>query len=443
VGWIANRNALVTAAFALAALGAHDVAARGRRHAPGTSTPTPTRAWTAASALLLALALGAGEATVAVVGFLVAHALFLDRRRWAARLASLAPHGLVLGAWALVYRLGGYGAHGSGVYLEPLRAPVQLASATLRHLPLLLATELGAPSPDVYTFLPLPGRVAIVLGCVAFVAWAGAAMWRLVRADASARFLALGALLATLPACAVFPSGRLVTISGFGLVGLVALVGAGVADGATWLPLPSERYARGLVVTFALWACAARGVLSPLAMQVSMRQLVILDRIIARTGANVPVGKGARNKRLVIMNSPDTAFVAYVLLGRMLDREEVPQSMLTLAPGQRAIELTRVDERTVVVRVASGFYREGTELLTRNGEDAMPVGTRVDVGSCVIEVLATAPDGVPIEAEFRFAGSADAEDLAWMRWDGRTLVPTTPPRIGERVSIEGMRAGLW
>jgi hypothetical protein len=26
-----------------------------------------------------------------------------------------------------------------------------------------------------------------------------------------------------------------------------------------------------------------------------------------------------------------------------------------------------------------------------------------------------------------------------MRWDGRALVPTTPPRIGERV----LRAGLW
>src|SRR5207253_729289 len=74
VAWVANRNAMVAACFALLSLAAHDVAVHGESPRRGAS------AWTAGSALLFALALGAGEVALGAIGYFVAHALFLDAR---------------------------------------------------------------------------------------------------------------------------------------------------------------------------------------------------------------------------------------------------------------------------------------------------------------------------------------------------------------------------
>jgi hypothetical protein len=432
IAWIANRNALVAGVFALAALGAHDVAARSSR-----------RAWSVGSAWLLALALASGESAVGIVGFFVAHVLFLDDRRWRPRLASLVPQIVVLVAWTLVYRLGDFGVRGSGVYVEPLRAPLSFLGAAATHLPLLLATEAGAPSVDLYTFLPLGGRIAILVICLAFLAWSVPAVMRLVRADRTARFFLVGSLLAILPSCAVFPSGRLMTVGGFGLLGLVALVGAGVLEGAAWLPLPSERFATRLVRSFAIWSVGGHLLLSPLVLQVTMRQLVILNDMLARTGTGIPVGPETAHQRLVIINAPDTMFVAYLALARRLAGEQLPPRLFTIAGGQRTIDLSRTDEQTVLVRVEGGFYRDGIELLTRSRQDPIPIGSHVRIGTIDIEILETTAEGVPLQAAFHFATSAEAGEYVWMRWESGVLAVTAPPRIGEHLTIAGQLPELF
>jgi hypothetical protein len=106
-----------------------------------------------------------------------------------------------------------------------------------------------------------------------------------------------------------------------------------------------------------------------------------------------------------------------------------------MATGVRAVELQRTDDHTIVVRVDTGFYRSGTDLVTRNPDVPMPVGTRVELTDVTIEVLATAPDGVPTEASFRFDESIDSEAYLWERWVGEKLVAVRPPAIGERVTI--------
>jgi hypothetical protein len=88
VGWIANRNALIALALAIPVLIAHD---RWRREG-----------WMAgrwAGPALFALALGAGESSLAIVGYLIAHALWLDRGRWRDRAIALAPYHHIVVAW--------------------------------------------------------------------------------------------------------------------------------------------------------------------------------------------------------------------------------------------------------------------------------------------------------------------------------------------------------
>lgn len=427
-GWIANRNAVVAAVFGLAALWAHDVAVRGAGRRTTASI---------GSGVLFALALASGESALGVAGYFAAYTVFLDARAWRARVGSLAPQAVTVATWAVIYRGGGYGVRGSGMYIEPLREPALFVGTLLSHLPLLVASELGGPTPDLYPFLPTVGRALLVVIALGFLAWSARALMLLWRADPVARFYLSGALLAALPACAVYPNGRLLTIAGFGLVGIVALAGAGVADGAPWVPRPRSK----LVRSFAIWACGGHLLLSPIVMQIGMGQVFLLNRYLVGLGSSLPASAEDEGRRVIVMNTPDTLFSAYFVLTRRLAGDPVPTRMLTLAGGARTIELARTDARTVVVRAEGGFYKTGTEVVTRAGP--MPVGSEVVLTDVRVQILEVDRDGLPTSAAFLFDGSADSDAFVWMRWEDRELVRVRPPAVGESVTIPGQVPKLW
>jgi hypothetical protein len=450
VGWVANRNALVAGFFALASLVAHDVATRGPAHDAASSADAgegarPRLAWSFGSAILFLLGLGSGEGALAVAGYFVAHAVFLDARAWRERIASFVPHGVAFVVWFVAYRGGGFGVRGSGMYVEPLREPVAFGTALLKHAPMLVASELGAPTPDLYTFLPLAAKVGFVVGALLFLAWSATAVIRVWRIDPVARFFLAGGVLATLPACATFPSGRLLVVPGFGLIGFVAIVAAGVVDGASWVPALGWR--RRLARSFGIWALVGHLFVAPLALQIGMQQLVVLNHIIARLGADLPSAPTPTLKRVVFMNAPDTVFAPYFLLGRSAGGDaapaRLPARLLCIAGGARTVDLRRTDEHTVVAHVSGGFYRTGTELVTRSESVPMPVGTTLVLSDVTVEVLETARDGVPTLVAFRFDESADADAYLWQRWQGSRLVTVAPPAVGEHVTIAGQIAELW
>ena len=73
----------------------------------------------------------------------------------------------------------------------------------------------------------------------------------------------------------------------------------------------------------------------------------------------------------------------------------------------------------------------------------MPVGTRVVLTGVTIEVLATAPDGVPTEASFRFDESVDSGAYRWEQWVGRRVVDVRPPAIGEHLMMPAQIVDLF
>jgi len=439
-GWLANRNAVVAAFFALASLAAHDVAVRGPSTPSTPARPARPRAWAALSAVLFALALGSGESALGVAGFFAAHAMFLDPRAWRARILALSPFVAVVAAWAVLYRSGGFGVRGSGMYIEAGRNPGMFLGTLVKHLPLLIASELGGPTPDVYQFLPSAGQLVLVAIGLVFVAWSARALLLLWRADRVARFFLAGGVLAALPACSVFPAGRLLTIAGFGFIGVVALAGAGVADGAAWVPKVGARHARW-VRSFSIWACGGHLLLSPAAMQIGLFQMKLLKNHIDHLGAQLPASAEAAPKRIIYMNTPDSLFACYFVIARRLAGEQVPSRMLSLAAGARAVDIKRTDEHTVVVHTEGGLYRVGTEVVTRTG--AMPVGTKVHLTDIDIEVLQVVTDGAPTETAFHFATSADSDGYVWIRWEDKKLLTVHPPAVGEHVAIPGQVSKPW
>jgi hypothetical protein len=402
VGWIANRNAIVAAVFAVAALLLWD----------------SRRIWL--SALALALALGSGESAVGILPFFFAHWLFLDRRP----LKNAVPIIVVVSVWAVVYKIGNYGAHHSGVYTEPLRAPVDFLENVAAHVPLLLAAELGAPQPDAFPFLGFGAKVALIVVALAVIAWTISILIK--RDSKTVRFLAIGAVLSAMPSAATFPSGRLLLLPGIGLVGLVALICVEPIG-------RSARAFRGLMIL-------QHVLLALPVFLVNEFAVVLIDRTIRHLSLGIPADGSAADKRLVLVNAPDTSFGYYMVVHPLEDGGNPPRKLLVAAGNLRPLHFTRTQPDAFRVREDGGFFADGTELLFCDRHVPFKVGDEVSQGDTRIVITHVLPDGVPDEAEFVFLRPLD-EGYVFRQWRGNAIVPFELPPIGSSIDFPADRIG--
>src|SRR5260221_1017134 len=157
VAWIANRNALLPAAFGFGALLAHV-----RSRSDGG------RVAAVAAPVLFGLALLSAEASVASLVYILAFAICLDDAPRRKRALSLVPYACVGLVWMAVYRALGYGSQGGGFYVDPLRERALYALAVLERAPVLLLAQFAFPPSDLW--FAVPARVipvaSIIVGTV-------------------------------------------------------------------------------------------------------------------------------------------------------------------------------------------------------------------------------------------------------------------------------------
>ena len=181
VAFLANRNALVATSFGVLSLWCHD---RFRRDG-----------WTPGmvlSPLAFLAALLGGESGIGAAPYLLGYALFLERKSGVARFASIAPHALVGIAWLAAYKMSGYGASGSGFYLDPIAEPAAWFAQSLIRAPLLLLGQWFLP-PSSFAFAWNEAQTfGVAIFGVAFLGVLFLFLRPLLREDATARFLRSG-----------------------------------------------------------------------------------------------------------------------------------------------------------------------------------------------------------------------------------------------------------
>jgi hypothetical protein len=419
VGWIANRNALVALALGLPSLALHHLWRRDGARWAALAAPAA-----------LGLGLLGGEAGVGALGYLAAYALHVERGPARARLATLLPAALVVAVWLAAHHALGYGASGSGVYLDPVREPGDFAAAVATRMPFLLAGQLAGPWSDfAELYFHLSPSLWVVMLVVAAAAGAGvAALARpVVARDAKtapmARMFATGLVLAAVPVCATFPADRLLTGVGVGGMGLVAMI---LTDGAR----RTSRAARvgvGALVTIHL-------LLAPPLALLRSRSMATVDRPLARASETlaraVPDLDGAT---VALLSTPSDAFAAYLQYRRAARREPRPARLVALYAGGRAVTITRVDERTLRVRPERGFFEAISERMVRSPRRWPRVGERLSSATVTVEITAALPDGRPAEARFVF--SRPLEELRWARWTDEGYVAAAPPAVGATIIL--------
>jgi hypothetical protein len=400
VGWVANRNAMVSLALGLPALALHDLGWRGGWRPARFLAP-----------LSLLLGLLAGEAALAVTAYLFAFTLILDDKRF----TRLWPYVVVTGAWMLAYRSMGFGAAHSGVYFDP----VGDAAAFLRALPerasALLVGQLALPWADFSPIYPYLGVRAIMLGyslaMILLLMWL---FWPVLQKDRDARFFALGLLLSTLPICATFPADRLLWFTGIGAMGLLACFFR--------QPRIGWRRAAG-------WALiGVHVVLAPPLLALRSRSMRTVEHPLAMANDTIPKTPELGGRTLVLMNPPSDWFAGYLQATRAAHGQPRPERLRWLAPGEGGVELSRPDQFTVVVKAQGGFTSRASEKMLRR----LPLEGTIPLAGVTIEVLA------PDRARFRF--DQPLEELLWMRWGEHGYQPSAPPAIGASLALAPVSA---
>lgn len=419
--WLANRNALAAACFALLAILAH-VRWRegaGRRHA-----------WLAL--LWLGCGLLAAEAAVATFAYLAAYALWLDHGTRRDRLFSLAPALLLVLLWRLCYRALGYGAWGTS-YLDPLTEPWRFLQALLWRGPLLLLGQWAPLPAEVTPFLAPPATGLLWLAALALLgalAWAFAPV---LRADKRARFWATGMLLAVVPSCAALPANRLLALVGIGAAGLLArfLEWHGVWQLFS-AARPSDLAAAGrrLVGRVLL---GVHLILAPLLLPLAAFSPALLGGVEPAL-ATLPADPGVRRRDLVIIAAPSVFSLSAIGSVRALADQPAPARSLLLASGLGGVQLERPNPFTLVVRPAGG-YLLGFESVFRAPWHPLARGERVQLPHVTAQVIDITMDERPAAVAFRFPTVLEHADRQWFVWRRGAYLPFALPPVGGEVKV--------
>jgi hypothetical protein len=439
--WIANRNSTISVVFALLALIAHD--AWRRREGRGWAVVAPTA---------LAIGLLGGEMAIAAGAYILAYAVFLDDGHWKDRLASLIPCTVTGVLWWLAYSAMGFGASGSGLYIDPLADPMRFGAAVIERAPLLLMGLWWLPS-ELHAVISVNARDVLWLFASGVVIVAAVLATPLLRRDRTARFFAAGTVLSIFPGCATFPSDRLLFLAGFGAMGLAAQIIAGVLDSHDWVP--TARLWRTPARVVAVILAVAHIPLAPVSMMGSMSGLQTIDRVIDRAAGSFPSGSGVVGQRVIMANTP-TAYVS--MFGptiQLLAHHPVANRGLLLASGIEPTQISRPDSYTLVVRPEGGYLKPAGEPAPGHDADQrlfdmryvfpmfdrlfrdgpMAVGDSVDLGDVTVDVRTVTLGGRPDEVAFHFARPLEDASFRWLQWRDGVYVSFQPPPVGSSVTL--------
>ncbi|MGE3766849.1 MAG: hypothetical protein AB7L94_31640, partial [Kofleriaceae bacterium] len=370
---------------------------------------------------------------IALLAYLGAHALWLDKDTLKQRAIALAPYIVVVVVWRVIYAKLGYGVAGSGIYLDPGSDPVAFARAAMSRVPFLLQGALAGPWSDLasfYTVLGLagPALAGAWLGLVGM----GLGFARMLVRDPLARFWATGMVLAAIPIASTFPADRLLGFVSIGAMGLVAQFLAAALRQRELLGDGRLRRIGGVVLAIGL--VLANLVLAPPLLVLRSRSMVAVGRVLDRADAGIP-REGIAGKTLVIVNTPSDALAAYVQIMRVSRGQPRPAHVIWFATATTDVTVRRVDERTLHVAPRDGLLHYEIDQMMRDPRTApFAAHETFELPSMTIEVTAE-KDHRPVAIDARFAIPLDDPSLVWLRWEGKSYVRFAPPAVGAEQTL--------
>ncbi len=400
IAWLANREALVSIAFGIAALDAY---LRWRDDGRLVHAAVATG--------LFALSMTGGEYAIGFAGYVLAFELATPRQPLIRRGLGVLPFVVPLVAYMLVRAMLGYGAHGSGYYADPFLQPTEFLHAAPRRVAILLAEAWGGLHGLVFDDdTPSWELAVVVVAGAALLFWPFRRMF--LRLDEGPRrttgALLLGAHLALIPVLAAAPAPRLLGTTMLGIAAAIAVL----LDQA-WFPVVAEerRGAAELTGLVALALGFAHFVHGPGTTWLMAREFwQSATHAASRTSSLIARRPDVESSEVVIVRGMFNSFI----LPFSLDERGRPAGRWRVLTQTGHVLALRRDARTIdlVVPFDKCLYPKGVANLFRADSSPIPVGASFRIPDARVTVLEVGPLG-PRAARFEFDGDLE-DDRVWL-----------------------------
>ena len=389
IRWISARNAQMALTFGIVALGGFLRWRQGWR-------------WRVAALLALTASVLSGEVGVSALAYVVAFAATRvafggDKPR--VGLQMVASSLLVVLVWRVGYTAAGFGAVGSGTYLDPLSAGGAFLDEAPGRLGALL---LFIPGPAELWMSPAVALVVRVTVGGLFLAAVGTTVMSVGRSRCA---WAGGAVLCMVPLLASIPQPRLL---GFVLIGVAPLVAGAIVDG--WIA--DTRVRRfGAIVTATVLLASGPMVLSG-----------ALDGV--RSAGAPELGEPGKNlgelrgRNLVVLNAPNLASAQMIGATRVAHGLELPAFSWVLGVGEDVV-VRRSGCCTIVLSQPRGLYKELWSATFRGPQRPFEVGETVSTLAFGATVDDVDGRGSATRVSFEMTGPLRSPQYVFVRWDGR------------------------
>ena len=424
-GWLANRNSVLAVLFMALALASHH---RWR----STIGAVASHRAAVLSCVWFGLSLLCGEVAVSGGAYIFAYAFFYERGPWLARIGSLLPCGMVGVLWLGLRGWLGYGASGSGHYLDPLQTPWLFVQALFQRGVDLLAGLVWVIPPELATALPDQRRWWVVGLCLLLLYL----IMPLLKRERRARFWLVGSLLCLVPVASTIPHSRLLIAASLGFAGLLGLVFASWREGSL-MPLDSMSGFRRKLTSVVLSILVA--------LQLGLSALLLpVEAFSMRLAGDSLVNSGAKSWQLeqlaapttpVLINPPLSSAGGYINGVRdYLDLAVTPKTWL-LVSGVRELTVQTVDDHTLEIKAPKGLYDPVQEGLLRGPQAPFQRGDKVSLSGLTVTVVAE-EGGVPVHARFQFEQGLNSDAYAFSHWHGGEVAPCNLPNPGQSIKLK-------
>ncbi len=419
--WLANRNAMIALTFGVWGVIMH---LRWRRlggvHRLGLSL------------LLTLLGLLSAEAALGAVGYIAAYELTRKHRGpWVRRLLPLAPVSALVLGWRAVYSALGYGAAGMSLYLDPLGEPLAFMLGLLERGPILLFHQWTQVNIDGWVALPRAAQLALAAAGWLTAAGVYLLLRPLLRRNRSARFWALGMVLALLPASGAFPMARLTLFAGIGAAALLAALAGdlgllGAREG------PPENGARVRATRVLLWMHG------PIAAGLLLFAVLIFPAVTANipreARAAAPASDAVKGQDLVLINSYDM-YTMYIPAMRMVHGLPPARSTTQLASIWSDLVVSRSSVDALTITPEHGFLAASIDSLFWSPRGTFAEGEVRETVAFSATVDKVTSDGRPRTVTFKFKVPLDDPNLLLRAMIKGKIVPFELPAVGEKVIL--------
>lgn len=399
--------------------------------------------------VLFALSILANEAGVSTFAFVLAYAFVLDKASLKHRALTVLPAILIIVVWRIIYQSLGYGTYGNGAaYLDPGRDPLRFLSHLPGYFTAIVSAQISGLSPDV--MIPLNMRWIMVVS-VFYLVFAPIALLILlpvVRKNRQAFFWLAVMLLAAVPVVAC-PSSKNFGFVAVGAFGLFAVFTAEIVK--AYRERSFNRFYVILGVCFCVVLLLVHIPRAAVTKVITANAHPKFLTLFANPGGlnNVPIKS---DSKLFILNAPSQLTVCAAPFNAAYYKQPIPAAVHALGFASTGIEVTRRDERTLVLKSTENSIFDSNQdsilhfshmfaILNRlfYPKEGFQLSHRFELRDMTVTIEQLGPNNLPRKVSFAFKQSLEEPDFVWLRfnWQNFAYEPVELPEVGQTQVLEG------